>query len=111
MKVGGEFLIIEHVTQEDQIEGLYLRTNHVVSEKKGRLQAVQLTVHLGCNGCNCNTQNSIFSTLPCKCSTYDVGGMGVYAIVGFVSSFKPFTYYTQLGKAFMTVWKNGFMVD
>ncbi len=59
VKAGGEGLIIEHVPQEDQVKARGLWTNHAVSEANRRLQAVQLIVHAGCNGCNCNTNRHI----------------------------------------------------
>ena len=52
VEAGGEGLVVEHVTQQDQVEGLGRRTNHVVGETHRRLKAIQLRVHVGGDGCN-----------------------------------------------------------
>lgn len=61
----GEGLVVEHVTQQDQVEGLDRRTNHIVGETHGRLKTVQLRVHAGGDSCNCNSNRHIYFTLYC----------------------------------------------
>lgn len=56
VKAGGEDFIVEHVAQEDQVESFDVRTNHVLGHTNGRVQAVQLRVHVCGNDCNCNTK-------------------------------------------------------
>lgn len=59
VKAGGEDLVVEHITQEDQVKALRLWTNHVVSYTNEWLQAVQLAVHASRNSSNCNTNRHI----------------------------------------------------
>lgn len=60
VKAGGEGLVIEHVAQQDQVKALWIRTNHVVGQANRRVHTVQLTVHPGCSGCNCDTNRRIW---------------------------------------------------